>query len=79
MPSEPDSLHTLLLFDSMSDAIVTFNRSMRIELFNRAAEARFQCARAEGRRRRFLTKGLRQALEASLAEFDRSVDARPCM
>lgn len=47
MPSEPDSLHTLLLFDSMSDAIVTFNRSMRIELFNRAAEARFQCARAE--------------------------------
>jgi transcriptional regulator with PAS, ATPase and Fis domain len=66
----------------MSDAIVTFNRSMRIELLNRAAEALLQCARAEvvgGSFERFLTTGLHQALEASLAEFDRSVDARPRM
>ena len=68
--------------DSVTDAIVSFNSSMCIELFNRAAEEIFQCPRGEalgGSVERFLTDGLRPALKACLTELDHSTEERPIL
>jgi len=70
------------VLDSVTDAIVSFNSSMRIELFNRAAEDIFQCPREEALGasvERFLTDGLRQALEACVAKLDHSTEERPIL
>jgi transcriptional regulator with GAF, ATPase, and Fis domain len=67
------------VLDSVTDAIVSFNSSMCIELFNHAAEEIFQCPRGEalgGSVERFLTDGLRRALEACLAKLDHSTEER---
>jgi len=67
------------VLDSIMVAIVSFNSSMCIELFNRAAEEFFQCPRGEalgGSVERFLTDGSRQALEAGLAKLDHSTGER---
>lgn len=70
------------VLDSAPDAIVTFNGSMRIEVFNRTAETIFQCLRSVAvgsTLDRFLTDGSWHALEASLADLGRSADANPCV
>jgi transcriptional regulator with GAF, ATPase, and Fis domain len=67
------------VLDSVMVAIVSFNSSMCIELFNREAEEIFQCPRGEalgGSIRRFLTDGLREALDACLAKLDHSTEER---
>jgi transcriptional regulator with GAF, ATPase, and Fis domain len=70
------------VLDSVMLAIVSFNSSMCIELFNREAEEIFQCPREEalgGSVSRFLTDGLRQALERCLAKLDHSTEERPIL
>ena len=67
------------VLDSVMVAIVSFNSSMCIELFNREAEEIFQCPRGEALGesvRRFLTDGLREALDACLAKLDHSTEER---
>jgi formate hydrogenlyase transcriptional activator len=57
------------ILDSAMDAIVTFDGSGRIELFNRAAEKVFRCPPAEaidGALGRFLTDELRGAVETAM-------------
>jgi transcriptional regulator with GAF, ATPase, and Fis domain len=71
--------HFVQVLDSVMVAIVSFNSSMCIELFNREAEEIFQCPRGEalgGSVRRFLTDGLREALDACLAKLDHSTEER---
>jgi formate hydrogenlyase transcriptional activator len=61
------------ILDSAMDAIVTFDGSRQMALFNEAAEKVFRCPATEAIGTsidRFLTEGLRQALEGSMASFD---------
>jgi PAS domain S-box-containing protein len=57
------------ILDSAMDAIVTFDGSGRIELFNRAAEKVFKCgadSAIAGPLARFLTEDLRRAVESAM-------------
>jgi PAS domain S-box-containing protein len=58
------------VLDSAMDGIVTFDASRTVELFNAAAEKIFRCSAADAIGRpltRFLTEGLRGALDDSIA------------
>ena len=59
------------VLDSAMDAIVTFDMSLRIELFNAAAEKVFGCEAASAIGKsfdRFLTDGFRRALEGAMRD-----------
>jgi formate hydrogenlyase transcriptional activator len=65
---------------SAMDAIVTIDGSRRIEIFNEAAEAIFQCRSADvigESLDRFLTAELQQSLEVSMQAFATGGQARP--
>ena len=60
------------ILDSAMDAIITFDATRRIELFNDAAEKVFRCPAAEALGQpldRFLTEGFKRALDNSLEAF----------
>ena len=68
------------VLDSAMDAIVTFDASMKIELFNEAAEKVFGCGSDEAIGKsfdRFLTDGFRGALESSMRAAATGEQAHP--
>ena len=68
------------ILDSAMDAIVTFDGTGTIELFNTAAEQVFGCPAAEALGQpigRFLSHGFRQALDRALAEGSDRSSATP--